>query len=60
MNKSTKWRVVNTLLMNIPIAAAISITAQLLAIGMIVWKLFFINFAIAYVLSFIVGMSVQL
>lgn len=58
MNKSTKWRVVNTLLMNIPIAAAISITAQLPAIGMIVWKLFFINFAIAYVLSFIVGMSV--
>ena len=58
MNHSTKWRVVNTLLMNIPIAAAISVSAQFLAIHTFIFQLFFINFAVAYALSFVVGMCV--
>lgn len=51
MNHSTKWRVVNTLLMNIPIAAAIAVAAQFLAIHTFILPLFCINFAMAYVLS---------
>ena len=58
MNHSTKWRVVNTLLMNIPIAAAIAVAAQFLAIHTFILPLFCINFAVAYVLSFVVGMCV--
>ena len=58
MNHSTKWRVVNTLLMNIPIAAAIAVAAQFLAIHTFILPLFCINFAMAYVLSFVVGMCV--
>lgn len=58
MKKSKKWCVVNTLLMNIPIAAGISLSAQLLAIGKVILPLFFINFAIAYILSFLVGMTI--
>lgn len=58
MNHSAKWRVVNTLLMNIPIAASISVTAQFLAIHTFIFPLFCMNFAIAYVLSFVVGMCV--
>ena len=54
MNHSTKWRVVNTLLMNIPIAAAIAVAAQFLAIHTFILPLFCINFAMAYVLSFVV------
>ena len=58
MNKSKKWRIVNTLIMNIPVAACISLTAQLLAIGKVIVPLFFINFTIAYILSFFIGMYV--
>lgn len=58
MNHSTKWRVVNTLLMNIPNAATIAVAAQFLAIHTFILPLFCINFAMAYVLSFVVGMCV--
>lgn len=58
MNHGTKWRVVNTLLMNIPIAATIAVAAQFLAIHTFILPLFCINFAMAYVLSFVVGMCV--
>lgn len=55
---STKCKAICTLIMNIPIALAISLTAQLLATHTVVLKLLLINFAIAYVISFIVGMLV--
>lgn len=58
MNHSFKWRAVNALIMNIPVAAAISISAQFLAIHTFILPLFCINFAIAYALSFIVGVTV--
>lgn len=44
--------------MNIPIAAAIAVAAQFLAIHTFILPLFCINFAMAYVLSFVVGMCV--
>ena len=56
--KSFKYRAVNALIMNIPIALSISITAQLLAIHTVVLPLLGINFAIAYVVSFIIGVAV--
>ena len=47
MNKSFKYRAVNALIMNIPIALSISLTAQLLAIHTVIPKLLGINFLIA-------------
>lgn len=41
--------------MNVPIALAISLTAQLLAIKTVVPGLLLINFCIAYVISFFIG-----
>ncbi len=58
MQKSFKWRAVNVLIMNIPIALAISLTAQLIAVGTVIPKLLLINFLIAYVVSFVVGVAV--
>lgn len=56
MNMSTKCKVIYTLIMNIPVALSISLTAQLLATGTVVANLLLINFALAYVISFAVGM----
>ena len=58
MNHSFKYRAVNALIMNIPIALSISLTAQLLAIHTVIPKLLGINFLIAYVISFIIGVAV--
>ncbi len=58
MEMSKKCKVIYTLLMNIPVALAIAITAQLLAIGKIVVGLLLVNFALAYVISFVVGMLI--
>ena len=58
MNHSFKYRAVNALIMNIPIALSISLTAQLLAIHTVIPKLLGINFLIAYVISFIIGVTV--
>lgn len=60
MKKSFKYRAVNALIMNIPVAAAISLTAQLLAVHTVIPKLFVINFCIAYVISFVIGVSIPL
>ena len=58
---STKCKAINTLVMNIPIALFISLAAQLLAIAAgeapgFSFQLLGINFCLAYVISFIVGM----
>lgn len=53
-----KYRVVNTLIMNIPIAASIALAAQLLATQTVVLNLFLLNFFLAYVISFFVGMLI--
>lgn len=58
MKRTFKYKAINALIMNIPVAAGISLTAQLLAIGKVILPLFCINFAIAYALSFIVGITV--
>jgi hypothetical protein len=42
--------------MNIPIAFAISLAAQLIAIHTVVPKLLLINFLLAYAISFMIGM----
>lgn len=57
---SLKYRIVNTLIMNIPICIAICITAQLLGTGTIVLDLTLINFGLAYVISFLVGVFIPL
>ncbi|SDB26584.1 hypothetical protein [Butyrivibrio sp. INlla16] len=57
MKKSFKYRAVNALIMNIPIALAISLTAQLLAIHTVIPQLLLINFIIAYAVSFVVGVT---
>lgn len=57
---SLKHRIVNTLIMNIPVALAICLTAQLLGTGKIVLDLTLINFALAYAVSFAVGMLIPL
>ncbi len=57
---SVKYRVVNTLIMNIPVSLAIVITAQLLANGKLDLGLSILNFVIAYAVSFLVGMLVPL
>ena len=51
-------KVINVLIMNIPIAFTISLVAQLLATHTVVVKLLFINFLLAYVVSFFVGMLI--
>ena len=58
MNMSKKCKVINVLIMNIPIAFTISLVAQLLATHTVVVKLLFINFLLAYVVSFFVGMLI--
>ena len=58
MKKSFKYRAVNALFMNIPIALSIAITAQLLAIHTIILPLLGINFLIAYAISFVIGTTV--
>ena len=60
---STKCKIITVLLTNIPIALCISLAAQLLAIAAgeapgFSFGLLGINFCVAYVLSFIVGMCV--
>lgn len=60
MHKSFKYRAINALIMNIPVAAAISLTAQLLAIHTVILPLFVINFCIAYVISFFIGVALPL
>lgn len=57
---SKKEKIVNTLIMNIPICLAICLTAQLLGTGKISLKLTVINYCIAYVLSFVVGTCIPL
>ena len=56
MNMSKKCQAVNVLIMNVPIALAISLAAQLIATGTVVPRLLLINFCLAYVISFLVGM----
>lgn len=56
--RSKKYRVINTLIMNIPIAASIALAAQLLATQTVVLKLFLLNFCLAYIISFAVGMLI--
>lgn len=55
---STKHKVIFTLLMNIPVAGSIALVAQLLAIHTVKVDLFLINFALAYVISFLVGVFI--
>ena len=56
MNMSKKCQASNVLIMNVPIALAISLAAQLIATGTVVPRLLLINFCLAYVISFLVGM----
>ncbi|MGL5258791.1 MAG: hypothetical protein ACRC7V_01655, partial [Lachnospiraceae bacterium] len=56
MKMSKKCKVVFTLIMNVPIALSISLTAQLLATGKIIVGLLVLNFSIAYLISFAIGM----
>ncbi len=58
MNMSAKCKVLNVLIMNIPIALAISLAAQLIATHTVVPKLLLINFSLAYIISFFVGMFI--
>ncbi len=55
---SFKFRLVNTLIMNIPIALSISLAAQLLATGKVNLTLLLINFTLAYIISFFVGLFI--
>lgn len=60
---STKCKIIYTLIMNIPIALFISLAAQLLAIAAgeapgFSFGLLALNFCIAYVISFFVGMFI--
>ncbi len=55
---SFKYRFVNALIMNIPIALSISLAAQLLATGTVNIKLLLINFGLAYLISLIVGLFI--
>lgn len=56
MNKKVKLAYV--LIMNLPIALAIALTAQLAAIGTIKIPLLCINFVIAYIIAFFIGMFI--
>ena len=58
MNMSKKCKVLNVLITNIPIAFAISLAAQLIATRTVVPKLLLINFTLAYIISFFVGMFI--
>lgn len=58
MEHSFKFRLVNALIMNIPVAATISLVAQYLAIHTIILPLFLINFVIAYIVSTLVGVFI--
>lgn len=60
MKQSFKHRAISALIMNIPVAIAISLTAQLLAVHTVIFKLLLINFGIAYVISFLIGVSIPL
>ncbi len=55
---SLKRKTLYTLIMNVPIALAISLTAQLLATGTVVLQLLLLNFTLAYIISFVVGMVI--
>ncbi len=57
---SLKHRIINTLIVNIPIALGIVITAQLLANGNVQLIPSLINFALAYTISFLIGMFIPL
>lgn len=56
MEMSKKCKVIYTLLMNIPVALAIALTAQLLATKTVKIDLLLINFCLAYIISFAIGM----
>ena len=55
---SFKFRLVNALITNIPIALSISLAAQLLATGTVNAKVLLINFSIAYLISLIIGLFI--
>ena len=57
---STKYRVVNTLIMNIPICLAMVIAAQMLGVGYLRLIASIINFILAYAVSFFIGMYAPL
>lgn len=57
---SLKYRLINALIMNIPIALSICLTAQLLNNHRIDPKLTLINFILAYIISDIIGVLVPL
>lgn len=57
---SNKRKAAFTLIMNAPIAIAIALTAQLLALGKIVLPMLCLNFVLAYIISFAVGMLIPL
>lgn len=54
---NTKYKVTYTLIMNVPVALAIALTAQLLATGTVKAGLLLLNFCLAYVISFFIGMA---
>ena len=58
MEMSNKCKVIYTLIMNVPIALSISLAAQLLGTGKVDVKLLLINFCLAYMISFVVGMCI--
>ena len=58
-NPSFKYRLVNALIMNVPIALSISLAAQLLATGTVIPKVLLINFCLAYIISLVVGLFVS-
>lgn len=53
-----KEKVYFVLIMNIPVALSIALTAQLLAIGKIILPLLGINLLIAYFIAFLIGMII--
>ncbi|MFA9463055.1 MAG: hypothetical protein ACERKN_02075 [Velocimicrobium sp.] len=53
-----KTKLLYVLIINIPVAIAIALTAQLLAIGKIIVSLFIINLLIAYGIAFLIGMLI--
>lgn len=55
---SGKSKVAFVLIMNIPVALSIALTAQLVAIGKIIVPLLMINLVIAYVIAFFIGMFI--
>lgn len=53
-----KTKLLYVLIMNIPIAFAIALTAQIVAIGQIILPLLGINLLIAYAIAFLIGMLI--